>query len=586
MVKDCSSGLAVNIMVAFKISYDDVVTLLKLDNQPTVEYLDELFSYAKCEIEEYDLADDLLKIDCKTSNRPDLWGVEGLVREVAGILGRESGLPDTSAEPSGYVIEVDPKIKKIRPYISGSIVRGLKFTDFLIKQLIQLQEKVDFSYGRRRSRSSIGIYNIQMIESPIKYELTSRQFKFVPLGHSDSLSLDEILKVHEKGIEYGDILPSKGDLPILRDITGKVLSMPPIINSNDVGKINEDTTDVLVEVTGTNLEVVQVVAALVTQALRDRGGTIYSLEIRYPPNHGEAPEMMISPRSEPYSIEVDPQEVEKCLDLNLKVNDIQKLLPKRRFEVEKKKKNLLVKYPPYRVDLLHTVDIAEEVAIAYGYMEIPPTRDKVITIGKLSERTISENYVREILSGCNLQEVLSFTLTSPEKLFDLMGHINQNSTTNVQVANPVSLNYSILRDRLIPNLLDFLARNIHNEYPQYLFEVGETVIIDRTQHLQTISKAAVVLAGKDASFELGHSILKILFTGIAIDHILKPIESSEFIIGRTAQILFDGKDLGIIGEVSPEILEHWQLFMPTVAIEIDLSKIPTLNLPPLYTFEQ
>ncbi len=585
MVKDCSSSLAVNTMVAFKISYSDVISLLKLNNQPTVEYLDELFSYAKCEIDEYDLADDLLKIDCKTSNRPDLWGVEGLVREVSGILGTESGLPDISTEPSGYIIEVDPKIKKIRPYISGSIVRGLKFTDFLIKQLIQLQEKVDFSYGRRRQRSSIGIYNIQMIKSPIKYELTSREFKFVPLGYSDPLSLDEILKVHEKGIEYGNILPSKGDLPILRDITGKVLSMPPIINSNDVGKINEDTTDVLVEVTGTNLEVVQVVAALVTQALRDRGGTVYSLEIHYPPNHGEASKIMISPRSEPYSIEVDPQEIEKCLDLNLKAEDIQRLLPKRRFEVEKKKKNLLVKYPPYRVDLLHTVDIAEEVAIAYGYMEITPTRDKVITIGKLSERTINENYIREILSGCNLQEVLTFTLTSPEKLNDLMGHVSKSSTSNVQVANPVSLNYSILRDRLIPNLLDFLAKNTHNEYPQYLFEVGEAVIIDHKWHLQTISKAAVVLAGKDASFELGHSILKVLFTSISIEYTLEPIESSEFIIGRTARILSDGKELGIIGEIYPEILENWQLFMPTVAFEIDLSKIPTLNLPPLYTFE-
>ncbi len=570
-------------MVAFKISYSDVLSLLKLDPNTSIEKLDDLFSYAKSEIEEYDLDDDLIKVDCKTSNRPDIWGVEGLVREIIGITEYEKGLPDLSAEPSGYVLDVDQNIKSIRPFIACSIIRGVKFTDFLIKQLIQLQEKVDLSYGRKRRRSSIGIYNIQMIKSPIYYGLIPRTSSFVPLGYEEPFTLDEILKKHPKGIEYRDILPKEGDLPILRDKDGIVLSMPPIINSNDVGRITEETTDVLVEVTGTKLEVVRVVNTLIAQALRDRGGKVYSVEIHYPPNHEGAPEILVTPETEPYQIEVNPKDIERYLNLNLKPKDMIKLLQKRRFEAEEKKNSLLVKYPPYRVDLLHWVDIAEEIAIAYGYMNITPTDWKVLTIGRLSERTKSENYVREILSGCSLQEILSFTLTSPEKLTKYMGHTDSILFQCVEVSNPVSLNYSVMRNRLIPGLYDFLSKNTHNEYPQYLFEVGEIVTLEADKNVKTTVSAAVALADTEISFEDCHSILDTLFRSLNTEYELKPSQSTEFIEGRTAQILVNGKNIGIIGEVNPSILENWLIFMPIAAFEIDLTLVPTLNLPPLFT---
>jgi phenylalanyl-tRNA synthetase beta chain len=569
-------------MVSYKISYDDVLSLLDLPYGTSIEELDDLFSYAKCEIEEHDLDDDLIKVDCKTSNRPDCWGVEGLTREIKGITGTNSGLPDISAEPSGYIIEVDPRLKTVRPYIGAAIVRGLIFSDFLIKQLMQLQEKVDFSYGRKRKRSSIGIYNIKMLESPIQYELTPRSFTFVPLGYEKKLSLDEILTQHEKGIEYKDILPKKGDLPILRDHRGMVLSMPPIINSNDVGRVTEETNDVLIEVTGTNLEVVTAVTTIISQALRDRGGTVYSVEIHYPPDYLDTSEVLITPNTEPMEITVNPKDIEEYLNLNLKATDMVKLLQKRRFDVIKKKNSLIVKYPPYRVDLMHWVDIAEEVVIAYGYMNIEPTKWKVITAGKLSKRTISEDYVREILSGCALQEVLTFTLTAPDNLAEKMGLKSKDLKNNLQIANPVSLTYSVLRSRLLPNLLEFLSRNTHNEYPQYIFEVGEVVKKDKKK-VYTSTNAAVILTDTDVSFESVHSILDALAIQLGIEINLEATEDPEYLVGRTANIILGKKKIGTIGEVSPAILENWQIYMPTVAFEIDLSLVPTLDLPHLIT---
>ena len=571
-------------MVAYKISYNDVRSLLNLPQGISIDELDELFSYAKCEIEEHDLADEgYIKVDCKTSNRPDLWGVEGLTREVSGITGLNKGLPNISAEPSDYVIEVDPKLKPIRPYIGAAVVRGLKFTDFLIKQIMQLQEKIDFSYGRKRRRSSIGIYNINMISSPIKYELISRSFSFVPLGYDKEFTLDEILSSHEKGIEYKDILPKKGDLPILKDTKGIVLSMPPIINSNDVGRVTEETTDVLVEVTGTNLEVVNVVTAIVSQALRDRGGIVSSVEIKYPEGYVKEGGSIFTPLTEPFEIEINPKDIEKYLNLSLKPQDMIKLLQKRRFEATKKKNRILIKYPPYRVDLLHWVDIAEEIAIAYGYSNIPPTDWKVVTTGRLSERTKSENQVREILSGCGLQEVLNFTLISPEKITDLMGHDKTALKKCIQVSNPVSINYSVMRDRLLPGLLDFLSRNTHNEYPQYIFEVGE-VVINEKKKVQTMANAAVILSDTNVSFEHVHSRLDTLAAQLGVNITLEPTVDLEYLEGRTAKILLGKKEIGMIGELSPAILERWQIYMPTAAFEINLSLIPTLELPPLDTY--
>lgn len=572
-------------MVAFKISYYDVIELLNLPDDISIEELDHLFSYAKSEIEEHDLADEgYIKVDCKTSNRPDIWGVEGLAREVSGAIGLHEGLPEISAEPSGFVIEVDHRIKPIRPYIACSLIRGVKFSDFLIKQLIQLQEKVDLSYGRRRRRSSIGIYNADRLESPIFYGLIPRSSSFYPLGYNEKMTLEEILERHEKGIEYGHILPPEGDLPILRDVNGVVLSMPPIINSNNVGRINEETTDVLVEVTGTNLEVVKVVNTLITQAIRDRGGKVYSVEIHYPKNHGDAPITLVTPETEPYQIVVNPKDIQNYLGLKLSVDNIIKLLRKRRLEAIKKKGSLIVRYPPYRVDLLHWVDVAEEAAIAYGYMNIEPAGLEVPTIGGLSPRTESENYVREILSGCSLQEVLSFSLTDPAKLSTLMGYNSEVLNSCVQVANPVSLTYSVMRDRLIPGLLDFLSQNTHNEYPQYLFEVGEVVKIE-DDFVKTISKTTVILVGADVSFDHCHSILETLIQGLGTTYKLEAIESAEFIPGRTARINIESKEVGIIGEVSPALLENWEVFLPAAAFEIDLSLISTLNLPPINTFE-
>jgi phenylalanyl-tRNA synthetase beta chain len=183
-----------------------------------------------------------------------------------------------------------------------------------------------------------------------------------------------------------------------------------------------------------------------------------------------------------------------------------------------------------------------------------------------------------------LQEILTYTLTAPEKLSTLMGYGEEELSSCIKVANPVSLNYSVLRHRLLPGMLDFLAKNTHNEYPQYLFEIGETTSVTN-ETVQTITKTAVTLAGANSSFEYCHSILDTIFQLLGTKYELTPAISSELIEGRTANILVEKETIGMIGEVSPLLLENWQIYVPVASFEIDLSLIPTLDLPPLLSFD-
>jgi len=268
-------------MVSIKTSYTKMKELLGKD--VTIEELDDLLAFAKSEIDDFVEEEDMLVIDIKTSIRPDLWCPEGMVREIKGILGQEAGIPKYEVKKSNYKVIVDPKLATSRPYIACAIAKNLNLTDYSIKQLMQHSEKIDNSYGRKRKRSSIGMYNLSMIESPIEYKVIDKSHKFVPLEHEEEMDLPTILDKHEKGLEFGEIVKGYGHYPILLSANGTTLSLPPVINSDDVGRITEDTKEFLIEVTGTNYETVNVVLNILCQNMVEYGSDIYSVEIIYPP---------------------------------------------------------------------------------------------------------------------------------------------------------------------------------------------------------------------------------------------------------------------------------------------------------------
>jgi len=563
-------------MVSIKTSYTKMKELLGID--VTIKELDNLLAYAKSEIDDYVEEEDMLVIDIKTSNRPDLWCPEGMVREIKGILEQEIGIPDYEVKKSEYKVVVDPKLVSTRPYIACAIAKNLNLTDYSIKQLMQHSEKIDNSYGRKRKRSSIGMYNLSMIESPVEYKVIDKSHKFIPLEHEEEMDLPTILEKHEKGLEFGDIVKGYGHYPILLSANGITLSLPPVINSNDVGRITEDTKEFLIEVTGTNYETVNVVLNILCQTMVEHGSDIYSVEIVYPPEIRK--ENVVTPLLEKEEITVDLDKINKYLGVNLTSDQGIAELRRRRFECKTTgKSNLEVEIPLYRKDILHWVDIAEEIAIALDYNKLGATKLKVVTAGGLLPETESENKVRDILVGSGGIEIFSNILTEPEILTT---RVNLTKVDLVKLQNPVSSTYSVLRNQLFPLLINVLSQNTHETYPQSIFEVGEVVKI-LGKRVATQTNAAYSFAGAEASFEDVHKRLHMMLDLLNTENKIEQISHPAFIEGRSAKIIIAGKECGIIGEIHPIVLKLNQIWVPVVVFEIELPCIPTLNCKKKFT---
>jgi phenylalanyl-tRNA synthetase beta chain len=270
-------------MPTIDVDYAELERLLGIKLNGDMEKLDDILSFVKSEVKLYDKNQGLVNIEIKDTNRPDLWSVEGLARALQGYLNIEKGLKHYSVGESVVDVNVDRRLSGIRPFICCSIIKNIKLTDDVIRGLMHLQDKLDQTYGRSRQKTSIGVYDFDLIAPPLSYTVAKpSDFSFAPLGFSEKMTLSEILERHPKGQEYGHIVKKHKVYPILLDAEQKVLSFPPIINSNDLGKVTQEAHNLLVEVTGTVHQTVLNTLNLVTTALIDRGGKAYSATIQYP----------------------------------------------------------------------------------------------------------------------------------------------------------------------------------------------------------------------------------------------------------------------------------------------------------------
>ena len=270
-------------MPTIDIDIKEFEKLLGVNYNGNMEKLDDDLAYVKSEVKLYDKTQGVVSVEIKDTNRPDLWSVEGLARGLRCYLNLEKGPRKYEAAESVVEVQVDARLKTIRPFVCCSVIKNIELTDTIIRGLMHLQDKLDKTYGRSRQKTSIGIYCLDLLAPPLNYTVAKpSDFKFMPLGFSEKMTLDEILERHPKGQEYGHIVKNHSVYPILLDSEQKVLSFPPIINSNDLGRVTEEAHNLLVEVTGTIQQTVLNTLNLVTTALIDRGGKAYSATINYP----------------------------------------------------------------------------------------------------------------------------------------------------------------------------------------------------------------------------------------------------------------------------------------------------------------
>lgn len=554
-------------MPTIEIEIDDFQSLLGLELPRKKRELDKILTYVKGEIRNFNA--NIISIELKDSNRADIWGVEGLARALRGYLDIETGLKEYIIKDiSDVKVEVDYKLRNIRPYIGCSVVRNVTFTDITIRQLMHFQDKLDQTYGRYRRKTSIGLYNYDLISPPLFYRSSEpREVRFVPLNYNEKLTLEEILEQHPKGTEYGHLINEYPVWPVLLDSKDQVLSFPPITNSDDLGKITKKTKNVLVEVTGTSHETVLDTLTTISVSLADRGGDIQSVNIHYP--YGNMCNE-ITPCLKPDKMEFDTKYVHKIIGVKLNSKKIQKLLGKARYGISKiKKSSIVTKIPCYRGDVLHPIDVVEDIAIAYDYNKILPHWPDIKTIGKIWSTNYFRNLVREILIGLGFQEILSFIMTNPESLFKRM---NLRANRVVEIANPKLASMKCLRNWLLPSLMEFLSHNTHVEYPQKVSEIGLCVIHDKQQENMTreIEKLAAVTISSNSNFTEAKALLNALLLNLNVKYTMEAIYHPSYIAGRTGKILVETNPIGILGEIHPQVLQNWGLKNPAAAFEVNL----------------
>ena len=503
-------------------------------------------------IEEFSRDEMTLEI---TPNRPDLLSEEGFSRALKSFLGIKPGLKEYHVKKGNVTVIVDKNLKNIRPYTTCAVVRNIPFTDEKLISLIQAQEKLHATFCRKRRKIAIGVYPLENIMEPIYFKaMKPDEILFTPLDESEVMNGNEILEKHPKGKEYARLLHGYEKFPVFIDSGKNILSMPPIINSAFSGKINLNTKDVFIETSGFNMKEQEKCLNMLVTILADMGGEIETVEIIY----GSKKEVF--PNLKPMKKKIPFAYANKLIGLNLKDNEIKKLLRRMGFGVEKD--NLLV--PPWRTDILHPIDIVEEVAIAYRYDALIPELPHIATIAsEKKEEKLKEKFANSLI-GFGLQEVITFHLTSKKIQDDYMG-IDSKS---LQVENALSSEWNILRSWLLPQLLHVLKNNTHNEYPQNIFELGDCFSGAKEE-----SHVSVVLAHAAANFTEIKQIVGSFLAGIKSTCQLKPQDHPSFIPGRCVAIEMNKHEIGYLGEIHPRVLEKFDIEMPVSAVELNLESI-------------
>ena len=555
-------------MVTVAVEQQDLEELLGIKLPTDMGALNEIFGQIKCEATRTFSAEtgvEELSLENKDTNRPDLWSPEGIARALRGFLGLETGTKAYAvAGSSGVTIKVDPRLRKIRPFIACSVVKNARLSDAAIRGLMHLQDKLDESYGRGRRRSSIGLYEFDLIIPPLRYAVTKpEEVSFVPLGTKERMSLNEILVKHPKGIEYGHIVEPNPLWPILLDSKKNVLSFPPIINSNDLGRITPRTRNVLVEVTGTSLDVVLNALTMVTISLADRRGKIYSSIVHYP--YGKS-RRSVTPVLKTRRVRIELHYVETVLGIALTAGQAEKLLHKARFGASRVSRNILdVTVPCFRLDIMHPVDIIEDIGIAYGLNQVKPRWPPHPTVGGIASQHEFNDLIREIMLGLGFQEVLTFTLSNPEKLFTRM---SLSPETVVDLQNPRVQTLTCLRNWLIPSLMEILSANVHVAYPQRVFETGDCVTLNGSK-VEEVTELAGLTCHAEASLTETRASIDALLSNLGLSARVTELEHGSFVEGRAAAVWVGERQVGIMGEIHPQVLENWGIQNPAAGFELN-----------------
>ncbi len=524
-------------------------------------------------------------------DRLDRLSVEGVARSLRYQYGADRGVYVPTTNDAEWTIRVDESVPDERPYVTGAVVRGLDLDEAALDSLIQLQEKLHATMGRKRAKGAIGIHDLTMLkgraardaggdddsEVPVK----SIEYRgvapdgdtFVPLDAAAEMTPAEVLTDHPIGGTYADLVADYERYPAIYDDVG-LFSFPPVINGRRT-EVETATRDLFVEMTGTDQWTIDRMLAIVCYALDARGGRIEEVRVEYPEERLVRPDLSTVRKS------VAHERVESVLGVDLDADAVVDLAERSGLdaavaETGDDEVTYEVEVPPYRVDVLHPLDVVDDLGRAYGFNDLEPTYPDVGTVGGRHEASRHERAVREVLVGLGFADLLNFHLVSGTENYDRMdvaeGSDVLGGAQAVTITEPYSEDYTMVRTWALPSLLMVLENNTHRAYPQDLAEIGLAARRDDAEatHVAERRTVAGVLARTDASYEDARGRLQAVARSFGVDLATPPADHPSFIDGRCAAVELDGEARGVVGEVHPAVLVEHDLELPVAAFEFDL----------------
>ncbi|MBT6469454.1 MAG: phenylalanine--tRNA ligase subunit beta [Thaumarchaeota archaeon] len=530
--------------------------LQKLVGKVSKKQISDSLPFLGLDIESEDK--DLVRVEY-SPNRPDYSTDFGIALGLQGLLGIKTGAIKLKIKKSKkYLISVKPDVTKIRPFVTGIIARNGKIDDKTIKQFMAMQEDLHFGIGRKRKKSSIGIHDLDTISFPLTYSTVDRNHKFTPLNSENASSITDILKETDVGKDYGHLLGNSSKVPIILDANQKTVSFPPIINAS-MTTVTTKSKNLFVEVTGINKDDAEDMLSVVATILQKAGFALESVQISGAKNS--------TPKLEERKISVNVDLINQTLGLELKIPKIISSLKKSRLDASSKGKNIICSIPAYRFDIFGPMDLVEETALGYGIQNLEPMLSPSQTIGEMNPISLELKSLGQIMIGLGYLESLNSSLTSKRVLYDM---VNRNSKNIISVLDSKSQEHTILRDSILPGLLENLSKNIHESYPQKMFETGTVFTLDNP--ISEKINFSCISVHQDANFTEIKSILQsALKTGFDIKIDTKTTAHSTFEQGRCATVIVNNEDVGVIGEINSKIIDDYKIRVPVVGFEISLS---------------
>lgn len=491
------------------------------------------------------------------ANRPDLLSLRGVLRSLIPFITKEKVHEYTAkSAKETHTITSNQSVTPLRPVIAAALIEKINLDDARIKEIIAIQEKLHATVGRNRERIGIGIFPADKIVFPLTYTmLPLSQVSITPIGFPKEMTAQHMLQKHPLGKEYGLYATHQKKILVLKDAKDTIISIPPIMNSEHTGRVTKTTKTLLIECSGHNEAVVSTVLTCIVTALIDMGGEAHSLTVVNNKERRTYPNLNWEKRT----LNIDT--LKKIVGISLTQTEALGLLEKMGYRYVNK--TLLI--PPWRSDILHEIDIIEDITIAYGYTSLEPTIPKISTLAHESPNAVLNTKMRQVLIGLDMLEISTLYLITPEEAK------KAEATMELTVENPRT-DFSVLRPHLFVTLLRVLSQNTDCEYPQQLFEIGTVFKKDPDSESGVRESSHLIVGITPGNSTQVKQIIEYLTQVYSLSYSIEETSAPGCIEGRTGSIVVNKKNIGTIAEVHPDMLKSWKLKAPLSFLEINLDQ--------------